>query len=34
MKVRIVKKGTAKNPIKGKLRKKTSPVKSKGSKYA
>lgn len=33
-KVRLMKKGTAKNPVKGRLRKKTAPRKSRNSCYA
>lgn len=32
-KVRLVKKGTAKNPIKGRLIRKKAPTKTRGSRY-
>tara|TARA_R110000851_G_scaffold2066_2_gene7870 strand:+ start:890 stop:994 length:105 start_codon:yes stop_codon:yes gene_type:complete len=34
MKVKLMKKGTAKNPVKGKLKKRSAPAKTRGSRYA
>jgi len=34
MKVKLVPKGTAKNPVKGYLKKKQAPAKTRGSRYA
>jgi len=34
MKVKLVKRGTAKNPVAGKLKKKTGGKKAPGAKYA
>lgn len=33
MKAKMVKKGTAKNPVKGRLKKKVAPRRKRGSRY-